>query len=183
MDIDGLNINFDYIDDKIEAYLISKIQEESWNTELKRRTQHYGIKYDYKTRNLVGLHKIKALPDWIKSICDRLVEDKKMSMPEQVIINEYKPGQGIASHIDSPVFGEIIISLSLGSDCLMNFTRDTKIIPVRLRKKSLVSISGDARYNYQHGIRSVMKDTFEDGINKRGTRYSITFRTIAKPSN
>lgn len=38
----------------------------------------------------------------------------------QLIINEYNPGQGINPHIDNPIlFSSPIVSLSLGSDCIM----------------------------------------------------------------
>jgi len=41
---------------------------------------------------------------------------------DMVIVNEYEPGQGIASHIDNAkLFDHIIVSLSLGSDVVMNF--------------------------------------------------------------
>lgn len=39
-----------------------------------------------------------------------------------MIINEYEPGQGISPHIDNiNLFKDIIVSLSLSSDCIMIF--------------------------------------------------------------
>lgn len=44
---------------------------------------------------------------------------------DQLIINEYQPGQGINPHIDNvKLFAEPIVSLSLGSECIMEFDRE-----------------------------------------------------------
>lgn len=60
------------------------------------------------------------------SIASRLYEDTLMEvLPDQVIVNEYQPGQGIANHIDCiSCFSGTVISLSLGSSCIMDFTRN-----------------------------------------------------------
>ena len=44
-------------------------------------------------------------------------------MPDQVIVNEYEPGQGIAAHVDCVPsgFSGTIASLSLLSSCTMHF--------------------------------------------------------------
>jgi alkylated DNA repair dioxygenase AlkB len=42
---------------------------------------------------------------------------------DQAIINEYQPGQGISPHVDCvPCFGPVVAAISLGSDCVMDFT-------------------------------------------------------------
>jgi alkylated DNA repair dioxygenase AlkB len=43
---------------------------------------------------------------------------------DQLIINEYMPGQGINKHVDRiDIFENYICSLSLGSDCVMTFAK------------------------------------------------------------
>jgi alkylated DNA repair dioxygenase AlkB len=40
----------------------------------------------------------------------------------QLIINEYEPGQGINPHVDNTtLFTDTVVSLSLGSEAIMNF--------------------------------------------------------------
>jgi hypothetical protein len=39
--------------------------------------------------------------------------------------SEYDPGQGIAAHIDAPIFGEEIASISLGGPVVMDLTKDS----------------------------------------------------------
>ena len=42
---------------------------------------------------------------------------------DQVLVNEYLPGQGIALHLDYEPFDRVVASLSLLSDCVMDFRR------------------------------------------------------------
>ena len=49
-------------------------------------------------------------------------------MPEladQLIVNDYAPGQGIPAHVDAPLFTDTIISISLGSSCVMEFSNES----------------------------------------------------------
>ncbi|MGL4371862.1 MAG: alpha-ketoglutarate-dependent dioxygenase AlkB, partial [Alphaproteobacteria bacterium] len=49
------------------------------------------------------------------------------AQPDQVIVNEYLPNQGITPHIDCiPCFGNTIASLSLGSASVMDFIHPTQ---------------------------------------------------------
>lgn len=106
-------------------------------------------------------------------------------MPEvadQVIINEYKPGQGISSHIDcEPCFEDTIVSLSLGSGCIMDFTskfNKTQKIPVWLEPRSLVILSGEARDAWLHGIAARKTDAWNGRKCERQRRVSLTFRKV-----
>lgn len=40
-------------------------------------------------------------------------------LPDQLIVNEYPAGEGIEAHIDAPLFTDTIVSISLGSSCIM----------------------------------------------------------------
>ena len=81
--------------------------------------------------------RIGELPWWLEVLRYRLQKESYMQDgTDQTIINEYLPGQGISSHIDcEPCFEDTIVSLSLGSGCIMDFTNKsdkTKKIPVWL---------------------------------------------------
>ena len=62
-------------------------------------------------------------------------------MPDQLIVNEYQPGQGISAHIDcEPCFKNTIVTVSLGSVyemdfislCLVPIFRSTVILSILL---------------------------------------------------
>ena len=114
--IPGLSYIPHYIDESTEAALLKTIDSQPWIHDLKRRVQHYGWRYDYKARNVASDLRIGALPDWLQSYAVRLQQGGLFTeIPDQVIINEYEPGQGISAHIDCiPCFADTIVSLSLG---------------------------------------------------------------------
>lgn len=180
--IPGLTYIPKYISTEQEAELLSIIDQNSWITDLKRRTQHYGYKYDYKSRNINSSHYIGPIPEWIAPICKKLFQDGIFEKtPDQVIINEYLPGQGIAPHIDSTsCFGNTICSLSLGSSCVMDLYKGTNKMPILLEPCSLVVLKNNARRLWQHGIAPRKTDRYLSTKITRGRRISLTFRWLVQ---
>lgn len=171
-----------YISDFEHDELLLQIDKNPWSNELRRRVQHYGYKYNYKARNINHSMRVKDLPKWAKSIGNRLFKDNYFnSPPDQLIVNEYLPGQGITNHVDcEPCFEGIVISISLGSFATMNFVNNNtkQKIPVLLSPKSAVVLKGDSRYKWTHGIPARKSDTI-NGIKKERTRrVSLTFRKV-----
>ncbi len=188
--IKGLQYIEDYIDKHQHDWLLARLDKHEWLDDLKRRVQHYGYKYNYKARKVdLDMH-IGELPEWLKRLSHHLQKDGYMpEKADQVIVNEYKPGQGISSHIDcEPCFKDTIVSLSLGSGCVMNFTnkfKKTKKIPVWLAPRSIVVLSHEARYEWLHGIAARKWDEWDSQKYERKRRVSLTFRKViiktAKP--
>lgn len=180
--IPGLIYIPEYISKIQEEELIKKIDKQEWLSDLKRRVQHYGYKYDYKARNISKDLKIGDIPDWLSGYAESLFTNKYFpKIPDQVIINEYEPGQGISPHIDCvPCFEETIASLSLLSPCVMEFTNQNsgEKIPILLEPRSLIVLKGDARYKWQHSIPARKTDNIDGSAKKRGRRVSLTFRNV-----
>ena len=180
--IAGLSYAPDFISAAQEATLLQMIDAQPWLTDLKRRVQHYGYKYDYKARGITQDLRIGAIPDWLSGLCDGLhARGYFTQTPDQVIINEYLPGQGITPHIDCvPCFGETIASLSLGSQCVMEFThaKTGEKQQQLLEPRSLVVLSGESRYDWQHSIPQRKSDMWGGEKLMRGRRISLTFRTV-----
>jgi alkylated DNA repair dioxygenase AlkB len=122
------------------------------------------------------------LPDWLQPLCQELKERGLMPrVADQVIVNEYEPGQGIAPHVDCvPCFADTIASLTLGSGCLMEFTKvkTREKVPLFLERRSLVVLSGEARYDWRHAIPARKSDPREGLVVPRGRRLSLTFRNV-----
>lgn len=180
--IKGLKYIPNYIDIVTEKKLIQEIDERTWINDLKRRVQHYGYKYDYRARRIDLSMRIGDLPNWANDIAIRLKEDGYFNnIPDQVIVNEYLPGQGISPHIDcEPCFEDTIISLSLASDATMMFTNEktNEKVPVILRKRSLVILKEDSRYIWKHSIPARKSDKIDGKTVKRQRRISLTFRSV-----
>lgn len=178
--ISGLNYVADYLSLTQHDSLLSAIDQAPWLNDLKRRVQHYGFKYDYKFRRIDLSMKIGELPAWALEIAKDLQEKQFfLELPDQLIVNEYLPGQGIAPHIDcEPCFEGTIASISLGSTCVMDFTHAIRKekIPVLLEPCSLVVLQGDSRYFWTHGIAGRKADVFAGKAFLRQRRVSLTLR-------
>jgi alkylated DNA repair dioxygenase AlkB len=180
--IPGLEYVPEYLDEAREKPLVDVIDRQSWLSELRRRVQHYGYKYDYKGRKVTAEMYLGPLPEWLLSLCLELKERGVMPrVADQVIINEYEPGQGIAPHVDCvPCFDKTIASLTVGSSCMMEFTKvkTRERVSLFLPRRSLVVLSGEARYDWRHSIPARKTDVFEGSSVARGRRLSLTFRNV-----
>jgi alkylated DNA repair dioxygenase AlkB len=180
--IAGLSYIPDYLRADEQAGLLSIIDQQPWLTDLKRRVQHYGYRYDYKTRVLDTSMYLGGLPDWAMGLAEHLYLDGHIGrIPDQLIVNEYLPGQGISAHVDCvPCFDDTILCISLGSACVMVFRHlhTNKAMPVLLESGSLVVMRGEARYDWKHAIPARKKDVYEGREVIRGRRVSLTFRNI-----
>jgi alkylated DNA repair dioxygenase AlkB len=178
--IAGLHYIADFIDTETEATLIKVIDTQPWLTDLKRRVQHYGYRYDYKVRGLASDLYLGSIPEWLQPCCQKLQNEGHFSrIPDQVIVNEYLPGQGIASHRDCiPCFGDTIASISLGSGCQMDFVSGEARTSHYLEPQSLLVLSGEARYQWKHGIATRKSDKINGVAMPRARRISLTFRNV-----
>jgi len=180
--IDGLKYLPDFLNAECEQQLLTEIDGRSWLGDLKRRVQHYGYKYDYRARIIDTSMFLGPLPGWAQSLASDLQKQKVFpNIPDQLIVNEYRPGQGISAHVDcEPCFGDVIASITLGSGCTMDFTRvyGHEKFSQHLEPRSLVVMTGEARYAWKHAIPPRKTDLLDGRRIARGRRVSLTFRTV-----
>lgn len=175
--VEGLRYIPDFITQEQQTSLLAQIDKEPWLTDLKRRVQHYGYKYDYLSRSITKESYLGPIPTWLQIDLSSIFQEA----PDQIIINEYLPGQGIAAHTDCiPCFKEVIASLSLGGSCVMTFTKDIQKHSMLLQPNSLLVLSGPARYEWQHSIPARKTDIINSSKFVRTRRVSLTFRTVIK---
>ena len=188
---EGLEYDPAFLTASEEAELLERIDAQEWLTDLSRRVMHFGYKYDYSNRRLDQSARIGPLPEWLTAWTHKVracaSEDAKSLLDplrpfEQAIINEYRPGQGIAPHIDRDCFGPVVATVSLGSAINMDFCRDATGDGYvhRLEPRSVVLMHGDARSMWRHGIAKRHSDAWSGQKLKRQRRVSITFRTVAE---
>ncbi|XP_029038843.2 alkylated DNA repair protein alkB homolog 8 [Osmia bicornis bicornis] len=182
----GLKLIENIITEEEEKMLINSI---SWSNEescdLKhRKVKHFGYEFQYGS-NKVDLDKpITPIPEDYKFL--NVLFEKYHNVPyeyDQLTINHYLPGQGIPPHIDThSVFEDSILSLSLGSACIMDFKREYIKAAILLPPRSLLIMSGDARYAWSHGIyprhNDMVKTPTGVTTQPRGIRISFTFRKV-----
>jgi alkylated DNA repair dioxygenase AlkB len=175
--VPGLRYEPDFVDD--EAALLAEVDRRPWLADLKRRVQHYGYKYDYKARAISRSMFVGPLPEFAIELARKLIASTILvEMPDQLIVNEYEPGQGISPHVDcEPCFKERIVTVSLGSACELEFRPKDEALTaqaIMLEPRSALLISGEARYEWLHTIRARLSDRGRP----RGRRVSLTFRNV-----
>lgn len=163
-----------------QAHLLAAVDSQPWQSDLRRRVQHYGYRYDYRARSVKPDMYLGPLPPWALALAQRLYSARIFSTPpDQLIVNEYEPGQGIAPHIDCvSCFGPVVASVSLGSTCIMELARDEESLALLLHPGSLLILAEDARFHWRHGIRARRSDLHAGLRWVRSRRISLTFRTV-----
>lgn len=191
--IPGLTLIREFVTEAEEDAIITEIDRAAWSDELQRRVQHYGWRYDYKSRQIDPSMRIGPLPAWAGNVAKKLVDAGyfREGPPDQVIVNEYRGNQGISPHVDSPSsFTGVVAMVSLLESWEMVFqkrgpkTKDSQV-KVKLEQRSATILEGDARYRWTHEIR---KRNNEPGGIKPGNKHpnriprvrrvSLTFRKI-----
>jgi alkylated DNA repair dioxygenase AlkB len=118
------------------------------------------------------------LPEFAIFVADKLMQRGLLAqMPDQAIVNEYVPGQGISAHVDcEPCFKDTIATVSFGWAYEMDFSNRTTAErkSVMLEPGSALVMRGDARYQWLHEIKARKSD---HGI-ARQRRVSLTFRNM-----
>jgi alkylated DNA repair dioxygenase AlkB len=173
--IPGLRYLPGYVSEEDERALVEEIDRMPWNTEWRRRRQPYGAGY-----GTAGA--APPVPGWGRRLADRLLADGVTAEPfGQMLVNEYLPGQGIAPHRDYAPYGRTVVSLSLLSACVMDFRhmptgRRERLL---LLPRSLLVLSDEARYDWEHGIAARKRDGWHGLKVERRRRLSVTFRSLA----
>ena len=179
--IPGLHYCPAFLDDQQQRSAIRQIDQSAWLTDLERRVQHYGWRYDYRARTIDRSMRIGPLPEWLAEIAASLHERTGLfdGVPNQAIVNEYEPGQGIAMHADRQCFGPAVATVSLGDDWTMDFRAvggKQKAQMLLVRGSALV-LTGEARNHWLHGIAKRKSETTASTQRPRTRRLSLTFRT------
>ncbi|AGF85673.1 oxygenase superfamily protein [Moumouvirus goulette] len=180
--LDGFSLIKDYITPRVENKLVKQINKMPWIVDYQRRLQYYNYRNElFEPYDLIPIP--NPIPDFLNKLIDQMIKDKIIDeRPDQIIINEYKPGEGLRPHFDrKDYYKNVIIGISLGSGVTMEFYRDK---PEKEKKKiyiprrSIYILKDDARYLWKHGIPSRKYDEVDGEKIPRETRISITFRNV-----
>lgn len=171
--ITGLSYYPAYISSFEEQQLSLAIEQGDWDCSWERRRQLFGGSYG-KERAITP-----AIPLWGKVLADRIFQEDLTVRPfDHMLVNQYLPGQGIAMHLDYQPYDRTVVSLSLLAPCVMDFRNleSGERHSLLLEPRSLLVLSDDARYKWQHGIARRKNDRWHGIQIPRARRLSITFR-------
>ncbi len=137
-----------------------------------RKTASFGYNYNFENNKL---SKGKDIPAFFNFIIEKTAEHLSIEKNKfaELLVTEYPPGTIINWHRDVPQF-DLIAGISLLTDCTFRLrpydkTKQTRssIISFSVQRRSLYTMQGNARWNWQHSIAPVKQ-----------MRYSITLRTL-----
>lgn len=194
----------DFISEEEELYLQRQVlnaPKTKWTQLSGRRLQNWG-----------GLPHPKGMlaekiPDWLQAYCDKISALGAFGgkAANHVLVNEYKPGEGIMPHEDGPLYFPTVTTISLGSHTLLDFyspvgdapqTEESRFLfSLLVKPRSLLILQDDMYQRLLHGIRPRTHDTLATATDvpnlsaasaqpgdtlTRGTRVSLTIRHVPK---
>jgi alkylated DNA repair dioxygenase AlkB len=187
--VPGLLLYPNFIDEAREKQLIQEIDSQIWVVDYLRRLQYYGYRNELESPyDLIEFP--VPMPPTIHQLSQEIVTQKILiNQPDQVIINEYVPGEGIKPHKDRNYYDNQICGVNLGSGCIMRFIKgkNLEVIDVEIPRRSLYIMQDDARKKWKHAIPPRKKDKVDGNLQHRERRVSITYRKVkpekVKPIN
>ena len=179
----GLCYIADYLTPVTEALLLEAADAHEWQMFVDHGVQVCGYHYNHGKREA---YQIGQLPVWAAELARRLWrEGIAPDLPNQLVVNDYPIGRGIFPHIDPDAFGDVVISVSLGSSCVMRFSPVGSGVAEEhfLERRSVIVLSGDARWNWTHEIPARAVDHWGTDERPRSRRVSLTYRFVPGPAN
>ncbi|XP_033842817.1 alpha-ketoglutarate-dependent dioxygenase alkB homolog 6 [Periophthalmus magnuspinnatus] len=198
----------DFITEEEESYLLQHVYKSpktKWTQLSGRRLQNWG-----------GLPHPKGMiaekiPEWLQTYCGKISRLGAFSgkTANHILLNEYKPGEGIMPHEDGPLYHPTVTTISLGSHTLLDFykplsgssqegqlpqTEENRyLFSLLVKQRSLLILQEDMYRSLLHGIQGCKEDVLTEKvvnlteagaktgeIVSRGTRVSLTIRHVPK---
>ncbi len=175
----GLDYRGDLVDPDLERALIAAIDAvglspfrfQQWTG--KRLTRSFGWSYDFASGAFTRTDPIPAWLAPVKALAARFAGLDPSELVQALLIR-YDPGAGIGWHRDRPVFDHVV-GVSLGAEAAMRFRRRIDDGFARasaaLAPRSVYRLAGEVRHAWEHSIAPI-----------DAPRWSITFRSLARPS-
>ncbi|PRW57369.1 alkylated DNA repair alkB-like protein 8 [Chlorella sorokiniana] len=185
--IPGLSCHPDFVSAEEAAELLREADaQQHWQCLARRRVLHFGAAFDYEARD-VGAPQ-QPIPPAARRIADRIQQLPGAVAIDQLTVNEYGPGVGIAPHVEThAAFTGAIVSLCLGGPAVMVFRRDGHSPrALFLPPRSLLVMADEARYAWQHYIPHRKSDLVASAggagepevVPRAERRVSFTFRQV-----
>jgi hypothetical protein len=88
----------------------------------RRIVRHIDPKYGYESSQLLRTEPLPHSLGWLRERCTEFAGVTPEALA-QTLVTRYSPGATIGWHRDAPVFGPVVVGVSLQSACVMRFQR------------------------------------------------------------
>ncbi|KAK9829179.1 hypothetical protein WJX72_004348 [[Myrmecia] bisecta] len=190
----------EYISEAVHASLLQQIvsARTRWTQLSGRRLQNLGGSVHEK----LGLLQA-PIPTWLQPLVDRVGQDTGVygaGSANHVLLNAYKPGEGILAHQDGPLYFPGVCIVSLQAPAIIRFRRKGSdasadpVLSVACMPRSLLVFKDEAYEDCLHGIDEVTEEVIDasvanasacglaigSGLPRGGERFSLTIRRVLK---
>ncbi|KAM4544788.1 alpha-ketoglutarate-dependent dioxygenase alkB homolog 4 [Odontesthes bonariensis] len=157
----------DFISEEEEKELIGSMDQDAWNqSQSGRRKQDFGPKVNFKKKK-VRVAGFSGLPALSQKLVLRMQREPSLAgfQPVEQCNLDYHPqrGSAIDPHLDdSWLWGERLVTINMLSDTTLTLSLDQGLpelglaeevhVAVRLPRRSLVVLHGEARHRWKHAI-------------------------------
>lgn len=180
-DIPGLNLKKDFINEEDELLIMKEIDSKEWYSNFSQRMMQLGY---YEDSQGVNHHdQNRPITDILISLLNKTERVYNLSF-DQIIVREYKRGQGLVNYRNKVVITSKVLILSLGEGCNIIFiSPDGEQFREKwLPRRSILSLEGDVLNNWRYTIERNMLMynaegyEIEKGVNYR--RIELTIRDV-----
>ena len=175
---EGLTFIPNFITEEEEKFLVDWAETFEWDHDVPTRdTAQFGFKFNYDTHEI---EKGRPWPKELESLAERLKPYFKGKPVNQCIVNRTKPPQGFGRHFDNSKFDDPVATLCTNSGVNIIFIhKDGRHYhAMRSQRRSLIVMSGESRYEYQHAIPEGVDDAWKGKLIPRNMRISWTLRSM-----
>ncbi len=176
--VEGVEVVADFLTVAEEQETLAAIEARPFEpAQSGKLKQHFGAKVNFKKRRM-KLGGFAGLPAYVHQLQARARAAVAPSFEcTDAFVLRYDPARrsNLDPHVDDTfAYGELILNVSLQSDCVLTFFEGldarARWVRVPMPRRSLLALRGPARFRWHHGILA-------DDV--QGPRTSITLRTLA----
>lgn len=174
--VDGIWAQDEFLTEEEESHLLDHINRLPWcKSQSGRRKQDFGPKVNFKKRK-IRTDVFEGFPEFVQFLLHRFcnTEGLRDFRPVELCHLQYDPARGstIDPHLDDTwLWGERLVTVNVGSPTVLTLTQGTTALRIPLKSRSILVLSKEARYQWEHCI-------FRDDV--RGVRIALTFRELAE---
>ncbi len=196
----GLVVEEEFLSETEERDIVDYLDAQPWDDSIKRRTQHYGRKFNYEnlhcddTGGAENLLPKELVPPQLSTVRDD--DGLQPFLYDQCTVNEYLPGTGISPHVEThSCFEEGFCSISLLSGISMELvyagdlsnvdvkdddhrkltktSEGARVCSIWLPARSRITFTGESRYAWKHGIAKRSTDSLQNSASPAGTPSTL----------
>jgi alkylated DNA repair protein alkB family protein 6 len=188
--MDNFHLYSNWISHEEAAVFMQEIYKNPWKTLNGRRVQQFSSLLTPQSSPIPQF--LETLAEKVSLQVEEVLEKYKGKVLNHVLVNEYKPGEGILAHTDGLKYEAVVATISLAGSCILKFTPrnpSDDAFQVWIPQNSLYIHHDSCYLDYLHAVEASPSDTLTNSVHlvppnllgkeiQRTLRVSVTFRIV-----